>query len=390
MFHNWVDKRKIKYLIRREELNQNFKWTKERTAKLRQLNEALAKMQEQLIEQINHVYETFSRFEKEGMTFLHGFKITGTYAFEKEIFDIYDSKEEMSESEKEEYKLWSDLCYMASDELDLWQLIFDSETGDFLPLSKARIKQTFDSCYYSDEDEDEETDFQICSYLNHFLECNRVVSYEDLLSCTGKDFYPFVRVTLNYPLSEFKSSHCYHLHDDVIANILENRALSTGREFEWSQENIQKIMDVNSWVWKKTDEMKQYMTSLSEAVQKLAKTDSFFENWDVDGHIEYQGSQATDIASLEMQRLMSERAAFSHYSLRCNADYPEITDDVHDPKDNLNWNFEVYKNHFTEEQKKVLFHYFMHVVFIDDWMYSFNDVVRMREEDFKVCLSIDF
>ena len=388
MFHNWVDKRKIKYLIRREELNEKFKWSKKRTAKLRELNDALTKMQGQLIEQMNHVYKTFSRFEKEGMSFLHGFRVIGTFAFEKEIFDIYDSKEEMPEAERAEYELWDALCYQASDELDLWKLIFDSETGDYLPFSKVRINQTLDSRYYSDEDA--EADFQICSYLYHLLEYNSVVSYEDLLNCTGKDFYPYVEVTLNYPLSEFKHFPCYHLRDDMIADILKKRALSLGRKFEWSQENIQKIMDVNSWVWKKTDELKEYLTTLSKAFQKLAKEDSFFKNWDVDGHIEYQGSQATDIASLEMQKLMSERATFHYYTLRCNADYPEIEDGVHDPKDNLNWNFEIYKDHFTEEQQKVLFHYFMHVVFIDDWMYSFNDVVRMREEDFKVCLSIDF
>ncbi len=64
MYHNSVDKRKLKYLLHRDEINENFKWTKERTAKLRELNAALIKMQEELIEQINHVYKTFSRLEK--------------------------------------------------------------------------------------------------------------------------------------------------------------------------------------------------------------------------------------------------------------------------------------------------------------------------------------
>lgn len=386
MFHNSVDKRKLKYLLRRDEMNENFTWSKECTAKLRELNDVLTKMQVQLIEQIKHIYDTFSRFEKEGMTFLHGFKITGNFGFEKDIIDIYDSKEEISEEEKEEYKFWDNLSFFASDELNLWQLIFDSETGDYLPLSKVRINQTFDSIHYSDEDEES---FQICSYLNHFLEYNRIISYEDLMKCTGKDFYPYVRVTINHPISEFKRFPYWRMRDDMIADILENRAFTID-EFDWSQENIQKIMNVNSWIWKKTDELKNSLNTLSKAFQELAKEDAFFKNWDVDGYIEYQGSQATDIASLEMQRLMSERADFHHYMLRCDADNPEIDDYMHDPIEKLNWNFEVYKDHFTEEQQKVLFHYFMHVVFIDDWMYSLNDVVRMREEDFKVCLSIDF
>ncbi len=387
LFHNSVDKKKLKYLLRRDEMNEKFKWTKERTEKLQELNTALSKIQKQLLEQINHVYKTLSRFEKEGMTFLHGFKITGTYVFQKDIIDIFDSKDEMSEEEKEEYKFWDDLSFFASEELDLWKLVFDSETGDFMPLSKVRINQTFDSRYY--EDDDNAKRFQLCSYLNHFLEYNRIISYEDLMKCTGKDFYPYVQVTLNHSISEFRRFPNWHLRDDMIADILEKRTFSMDA-LDWSQENIQKIMDVNSWIWKKTDELKNYLTTLSKSLQDLAKKDSFFENWDIDGYIEYQGSQATDIASLEMQKLMSERATFHHYSLKRSADYPYILDDIHDPAENLNWNFEVYKDHFTEEQQKVLFHYFMHVVFIDDWMYSFKDVIRMHEEDFKVCLSIDF
>ena len=387
MFINSTDKQEMKYFIRKEEADSKFEWTKEKVQKFRELNDALTKMQAKLIEQIKHVYETFSAFEKEGMSFLHGFIITGTYAFEKEILSKYDSMEEMTESEKEEYELWDNIGSLASKELDLWQLIFDSGTGGFLPLSKVRIRQSFGSWHFSLPNEEE--DFSICSYLYHFLKYNRTVSLEDLLKCTEKDFYPYVQVTLNCPVSEFRSYSFYHLRDDMIADILEKRAFTID-DFDRSQENIQKIMDVNSWVWKKTDEMKAYLSSLSKALQKVARTDSFFENWDIDGHIEYQGSQAMDIASIEMQRLMSERADFRHYTLRCNSDRPEIDDPMHDPEENLNWNFEVYKDHFTEEQQKVIFHYFMHVVFIDDWMYSLTDVVRMREEDFKVCLSIDF
>ena len=386
MYHNSVDKRKLKYLLRRDEINENFKWTKERTAKLRELNAALIKMQEELIEQINHVYKTFSRLEKKGMKFLHGFKIIGTYVFEKDILNIYDEKEEMSETEKEEYKFWDNLCYLASDELDIWQLIFDSETGDFLPFSKVRISKTFDASHYQNDDE---INFQICSYLYHFLEYNRVVSYEDLLNCTEKDFYPDVQVTLNYPLSEFRSRSDYHLQEDIITDMLRERAFPTD-DFEWNQKNIQKLMDVNSWIWKKTNKLKEYLETLSKAFQKLANKDSFFENWDVGGHIEYQGRHATDIASLEMQKLMSERTAFHHYTLRCSSDYPKIEDNMHDSRENLNRIFEDYKDHFTEEQQKILFHYFMNLVFIDNCIYSLNDVVRMRKEDFKVCISIDF
>ncbi len=44
MFNNSVDKTKIKYLLRKDEMDRNFKWTKERTAKLCKLNSALTRM----------------------------------------------------------------------------------------------------------------------------------------------------------------------------------------------------------------------------------------------------------------------------------------------------------------------------------------------------------
>lgn len=39
--------------------------------------------------------------------------------------------------------------------------------------------------------------------------------------------------------------------------MLEERGHTLSRSFEWSEKNIQKIMDVNSWLWKMTDELKQ-------------------------------------------------------------------------------------------------------------------------------------
>ena len=38
-----------------------------------------------LIEEIKSAYELFSKIEKNGMSFLHGFKVIGHFAFEKEI-----------------------------------------------------------------------------------------------------------------------------------------------------------------------------------------------------------------------------------------------------------------------------------------------------------------
>lgn len=132
------------------------------------------------------------------------------------------------------------------------------------------------------------------------------------------------------------------------------------------------------------------MKELSDALKKLSSYDPVFKNYSITGRIEYHGSVATDIATLELQKQMSRTAMFDSYMLTCNDEWTEVYDYNHDDDPELNWNFEVYRNHFTPEQQKILFHYFMHSVFVDDCIYSFEDLVRMREEDFKPCLRITF
>ena len=148
-------------------------------------------------------------------------------------------------------------------------------------------------------------------------------------------------------------------------------------------------MDVNSWLWKMTDELKKELTKLNEVFKDFSNKDPNFKYYSLKGQIEYHGSTVNDIATLELQKEMSKRAAFSFWTLRCDEDRPEIIDSIHED-DTVNWNFEVYRNHFSDIQKKIKFHYFMHTIFVDDGIYSFEDLVRMREEDFKICLELNW
>ena len=55
-------------------------------------------------------------------------------------------------------------------------------------------------------------------------------------------------------------------------------------------------------------------------------------------------------------------------------------------EEGLDWNVEVFQDHLSEKQQRIVFHYFMHVIFIEDRIYSFEDLLRMKADDFKVCL----
>lgn len=383
-----IDKKKIYYLKRKERLNKDFEWTKENVQNLRELNAELSEMQNKLVEEIKEVYAVFSNL-KNKMTFLEGFKVIGKISFEKTILAEYDELENLTAEQKKTYRKWDEISYYSLDELEAWQLIFDSKSCDFLPLSKTRITQ-HRNCWELKLPDDED-DILFCNYLSHFIKFNKTFSYQDLCECNAEDFSLKISVVLNHDVSEFsRFSDCLpYREDDFISQMLEDRQSVLDKGFEWNVTNINKILEVNSWLWKKTDAMKNYMAELCDSFKKLSKTNSRFKEYSIDGQIEYQGCQANDIATLEVQKQLSRCAGSHFYHLSCSTDRPEIRDNWHDDK-NLNWNFEVFRNHLSDEQQEIRFHYFMHTIFVDDGIYSFEDLVRMREEDFKVCLVIDF
>ena len=191
-------------------------------------------------------------------------------------------------------------------------------------------------------------------------------------------------------LSGFSSCYPYQNADsDFIYNMLEDRCRTLNNSFKWNKKNIEQILKVNNWLWKCTDELKKELTELNNLFKSLSETEPKFQYYSIEGQIEYHGSEANDIATMELQRELSRRAAFHFWSLNLDENTSEIRDSIHEDK-KLNWNFEVYRPHLTEEQQNIKFHYFMHTVFVDDNIFSLEDFVRMREEDFKVCLEINW
>ena len=230
----------------------------------------------------------------------------------------------------------------------------------------------------------DENEVKLCSFLIHFYEHISLVSFFDLLDCSKEDFFPHVSVEINCDTVELEDIEIQRLsqrrqrNESSVALILENRKLALNDNFKWSEENIQKMFAVNAIVWKKYDQMEQNIKRLASVFRELSKTDPFFEPWDIDAELRYQSKKPTDIASVEMQKLLSQHTLMFGMNLRLNANIPEeaFRDDIN-RDEHLNWNFEVYAWHFNEEQKKVRFNYFMHTVFIDDHTFSEGQVYRI-------------
>ena len=376
---------------RKERMDNDFEWKDEDIKKLQDLNSDIVKQQDLLIAEIKSTYELFSKLEKNGMSFLHGFKVIGKFDFEKEIIDKLYEIENPTRKQKAIIDKWDKISWYSNEEIAAWQLIFDSLTDDFMPLSKTRLNQKENRCWHMNLPND--LDIEFCSFFSHFLKYNKTFSNKDLLELTIKDFIPVVKVILNYDVNELSGfSSCYPYHNadsDFVYNMLQDRYRTLNKNFEWSKDNIQKILEVNSWLWKCTNELKKELTELNNVFKLLSETDPKYKYYSIEGQIEYHGSEANDIATLELQKELSRRAAFHFWTLSLDENNSEIRDGIHEDE-KLNWNFEVFRPNLTEEQQKIKFHYFMHTVFVDDWIYSLEDLIRMQEKDFKVCLEINW
>lgn len=389
MFIHPLDKLELKYLNRKERLNENFKWTKEDVRKVLELNGGLLDLQNALEAKVKSAYETFSRLEKGGLSFLHGFKVVGTIGFEKEILRKSFETENPTKKQEKIFEKWHRIAEFSSGEIGAWQLVFDSLAGDFMPLSKIRLSRKEKSYWLLDLPE-EAGDVEFCSYFSHFIKYNKTFSNQDLAECTIKDFEMDVEVVLNYDVSELRKFQggfpCRDECSDFARNIIEERCRALNENFEWSEKNVRKILEVNGWLWKMTGELKNDFAELGGALSDLAKKNPDFKNFMIEGQIQYHGSKANDIASLELQKEMAMRAGFFYWTLTCGNGRP-ASDSIHE-KEDLNWNFEIFRHHLSEEQQKIKFHYLMHALFVDDSIFSFEDLVRMREEDFKICMEI--
>lgn len=208
----YLDKRELKYIKRKDRLDNTFEWKNEAIQKLQDLNSDIIKLQDILIEEIKSAYELFSKIEKNGMSFLHGFKVFGHFAFEKEIAAKLYELDNPTKNQKAIIDKWDNISWYSSEEIEAWQLIFDSLTGDFMPLSKARLNQKENRFWNLNIPDDKDLDF--CSFLSHFLKYNKTFSNKDLMELTIKDFTPVVKVILNYDVNELSGfSSCYPYHN---------------------------------------------------------------------------------------------------------------------------------------------------------------------------------
>lgn len=346
---------------------------------IRELEKSLFQKCRNLKEKIVHVAEIFSRLEKEGFDFLKGFEVAGTIVFEK---NYYYCKEEYEAEQKgrgiKNYPDWETIEkneikwqeYNWKMDQNVWMLKFDSKTNSFTPYSEFLMKdEGLPGC---------------CSYLKNLKAANKFLTDEDLSQCGSNEFYENIYILLNNDckkINSIKNFDCKNKHSSE-ANILSNRKKLLDEKFTWTEENIQKIFEINEEIWKKAKGIKNNMNRLWARLLEIEKDDKTFSDFNIDCEIQYQNkTHPTDIADLPLLEALERNTSFGVYPLCCN-DERKFKDDMHDDKD-VNWNFEVFRSHMSEEQKKIPFNYWMHAIFVDGSTYSLEDLVRMKAEDLK-------
>lgn len=100
----------------------------------------------------------------------------------------------------------------------------------------------------------------------------------------------------------------------------------------WNKKNIEQILKVNNRLWKCTDELKKEQTELNNLFKSSSETEPKFQYYSIEGQIEYHGSEANDIATMELQRELSLRAAFHFWSLNLDENTSQIRDSIHEEK----------------------------------------------------------
>lgn len=346
------------------------------------LNELIIKLKEKMI-RVNKVFSKL--LEDEDFYFLKNFQVVGEICFYKEVFD--KDEDTMTLAEKKQFNKWS--LFEKNTTFNHWELRYDSSQNDFTPYSKILLEKS----EKSNSGDANNYNGISCSYLYHLLELNESLTEKDIAECTIKDFYPFVYVTVNLEPEEI-----FNLRKDIIYydrqehNLLFERHCILNKRFEWSQKNIEKILEINKAIWIVSRELKKNIKKLRAKFLELKKTDDLFDDFDITAFIKYRNrTHPTDIADLPLLKSLEDNTLFDIFSMFIRNDEKNYSiDHMHENKDkDFNWNFEVYRKYLNDEQRKIHFHYLMHSIFIDGSTYSFEDLIRMKAEDFIPCLDIN-
>ena len=367
--HRFTSKTEEELYSRYCEQNKNLDLTEEETQRLVCLNKELLAMEMKLKEMVLRVKDKFEVLKTQNLPFLERYNIFGRIEFEKELPENFFTTEGI---------IWSKLAYQTSS--DYWKIKYDINKGDFTQYSNFLLDNNdYMDLYLPFE-------FKLCSFLNNFIHCNQTLSYRDLLECSIDDFYPVIWIS-NYGNEVFDTiNNQYELAENPQLNLLAERKLNLDAKFDWSKENIDKILKINEALWQLSEKLKSDVTQVFNCFKNLSKTDPLFNQFTIKPYIKYENKATqTPYADSKLLKVLQHYTQPEHAVLECDEDSTEVTIPQDTP-----WTTGTLQQHLSREQQNIRIHYLIDEYFIEGETYSLQDLVNIDPKDFVIKWRITF
>ena len=292
--------------------------------KLNAINQTFILMQDFLRDRMLFIADIFYKLSEE-FVYLKNFKITGSLSIIK-----YNP---------------TTLYYPGID--NYWYLEYDSSLNDFSPLSKDLLDLDF---------------------------------YKDSFGTDIKVFINYEEENIGIKINPEQIK--------MDKEMLLNRRILQNNNFSWSKDNINKFFILNKTFCKMYDFMK------SEIQKLYNRFNAYAENREIEGfsiftNIHYQNTQRTnDILDRRTLQIINRcltdmNEEWLNMSIFNKPIFGCQTEDI-----SLTWNFERFSQFLSEKEKQFRFNPYMRRDLIDGHVFSFEDIIRMKEEDF--CIQWQF
>ena len=353
------------------------KFSEEENEKLEAINQTFLLMQDYLKDRMIIFANLFRKLSKKDFPYLSNFKIIGTIWFYKEdprVFANFSGT--LSEEERKMLDKWKEFHFVEN-----WLLEYDSILNDFTPLSKALLQhENFDSMRHKT--------FSTCSFLSFLINQNQCITYRDLfdLDFFKDGFCTLIKVYVNYDEDDiFSYSDSEQVNYEK--KILSERKFLYNKSFNWSKSNMSKFVELNKFCSENYNFMESELKKLKKSFIKIANK-RIIESFGIWTNLHYNNtSKATDIADKYILSMIKRQLNNTEEEL--NIDH---FNDLHMPFDDIciTWNFEDIQNQLSEDQKLYKFNSYMRKTLLDGNIFSFNDIINMKNEDFCIRWVFDF
>ena len=328
--------------------------------KLNAINQTFILMQDFLRDRMLFIADIFYKLSEE-FVYLKNFKITGSLS----IIKCNPST----------------LYYPGID--NYWYLEYDSSLNDFSLFSKDLLNIRNTKCTGENQSN------YLCSFLCFFLTENENLCCKDLLDL---DFYKDsfgtdIKVFINYEDDNIGIK----INPEQIKmdkEMLLNRRTLHNNNFSWLKDNINKFFILNKTFCKMYDFMKSEIQKLYNRFNAYAESREI-EGFSIFTNIHYQNTQRiNDILDKRTLQIINRcltdmNEEWLNMSIFNKPIFGCQTEDI-----SLTWNFERFSQFLSEKEKQFRFNPYMRRDLIDGQMFSFEDIIRMKEEDF--CIQWQF